>query len=41
MPQFIKDGRTQLTEILDGDGVKQADALWNYLLEGDQIRPPE
>jgi mono/diheme cytochrome c family protein len=41
MPQFIKDGRTQLTEILDGDGVKQADALWNYLLEGDAIRPPE
>jgi mono/diheme cytochrome c family protein len=41
MPQFIKDGRTQLTEILDGDGVKQADALWNFLLEGDAIRPPE
>jgi mono/diheme cytochrome c family protein len=41
MPQFIKDGRTQLTEILDGDGVKQADALWHFLLEGDQIRPPE
>jgi mono/diheme cytochrome c family protein len=40
MPQFIKDGRTQLTEILDGDGVKQADALWQYLLEGDKIRPP-
>jgi mono/diheme cytochrome c family protein len=40
MPQFIKDGRTQLTEILDGDGVKQADALWQYLLEGDAIRPP-
>lgn len=41
MPQFIKDGRTQLTEILDGDGLKQADALWNFLLEGDRIRPPE
>jgi mono/diheme cytochrome c family protein len=40
MPQFIKDGRTQLTEILDGDGVKQADALWQYLLEGEKIRPP-
>jgi mono/diheme cytochrome c family protein len=40
MPQFIKDGRTQLTEILDGDGVKQADALWQYLLEGAKIRPP-
>lgn len=41
MPQFIKDGRTQLTEILDGDGIKQADAIWQYLLEGDRIRPPE
>lgn len=40
MPQFIKDGRTQLVEILDGDGVKQADALWQYLLEGARIRPP-
>ena len=40
MPQFIKDGRTQLTEILDGDGVRQADALWQYLLEGEKIRPP-
>jgi mono/diheme cytochrome c family protein len=40
MPQFIKDGRTQLTEVLDGDGVKQVEALWQYLLEGAKIRPP-
>src|SRR5207247_10746067 len=34
MPQFFQDGRTQLTEILDGDAGKQIDALWQYLLEG-------
>jgi hypothetical protein len=40
MPQFFQDGRTQLTEILDGDMGRQIDALWQYLLEGDKIRPP-
>jgi len=41
MPQFFQDGRTQLTEILDGDAGKQIDALWQYLLEGEKIRPPD
>ncbi|HLF93711.1 MAG TPA: hypothetical protein VJB14_09615, partial [Planctomycetota bacterium] len=41
MPQFFQDGRTQLTEILDGDAGKQIDALWQYLLEGEKIIPPE
>ncbi len=41
MPQFFQDGRTQLTEILDGDAGKQIDALWQYLLEGEKIKPPE
>jgi mono/diheme cytochrome c family protein len=40
MPQFFQDGRTQLTEILDGDANRQIDALWQYLLEGEKIRPP-
>ncbi len=40
MPQFIKEGRTQLTDVLDGDAVKQTEALWQYLLEGAAIRPP-
>jgi cytochrome c553 len=41
MPQFIKDGRTQLTDILDGDAARQTEAIWQYLLEGPAIRPPE
>jgi mono/diheme cytochrome c family protein len=41
MPQFFQDGRTQLTEILDGDAGRQIDALWQYLLEGEKIRPPQ
>jgi cytochrome c2 len=40
MPQFFQQGRSQLVEILGGDGPKQIDALWHYLLEGEAIRPP-
>jgi hypothetical protein len=40
MPQFFEEGRSKLTEILDGDASKQIEALWNYLLEGGSIRPP-
>ncbi|HYE98210.1 MAG TPA: c-type cytochrome [Planctomycetota bacterium] len=41
MPQFFPGGRSQLSEVLDGDAVRQMDALWQYLLEGPSIRPPE
>lgn len=40
MPQFAPLGRSQLTEILEGDAEKQFQALWHYLLEGPKIRPP-
>jgi len=40
MPQFFQQGRTQLTEVLDGDASRQMEALWQYLLEGRNIRPP-
>lgn len=40
MPQFFQGGRSQLTEVLDGDASKQIDALWNYLLEGASIKAP-
>jgi hypothetical protein len=40
MPQFFQQGRTQLTEVLDGDASRQMEALWQYLLEGPGIRPP-
>lgn len=41
MPQFAPNGRSQLVEILDGDGARQFEALWQYLLAGRKIRPPE
>jgi mono/diheme cytochrome c family protein len=40
MPQFFQQGRTQLTEVLEGDARKQMEALWQYLLEGPKIKPP-
>jgi cytochrome c2 len=40
MPQFFQQGRTQLTEVLEGDARKQMEALWHYLLEGPKIKPP-
>jgi mono/diheme cytochrome c family protein len=41
MPQFAQGKRSQLTEILEGDAVRQFEALWQYLLEGEKIKPPE
>jgi cytochrome c1 len=41
MPQFAPLGRSQLNEVLDGDASRQFEALWQYLLEGDKIRPPK
>lgn len=41
MPQFFPDGQSALTEILDGDAHRQIEALWHYVLEGDNIRPPD
>ena len=41
MPTYFKEGRSQLTEILDGDAKKQIDAMWHYILQGESIKPPE
>ena len=41
MPQFFPTGQSALTEILDGDARRQIEALWNYVLEGESIRPPD
>ncbi len=40
MPQFSNEGRSQLTEFLDGDAARQFEALWHYLLAGEKIRAP-
>ena len=41
MPQFFPEGQSALTEILDGDAGRQIDAMWHYVLEGENIRPPD
>jgi mono/diheme cytochrome c family protein len=37
---FDADGRSQLIDILEGDGAKQLDAMWQYLRLGPQMPPP-
>ncbi len=34
------DGKSPLTDIYDGDGARQIDAIWEYLRLGDKIPPP-
>jgi mono/diheme cytochrome c family protein len=42
MPSFADNkGATALKDILNGDARQQFDAIWNYLLQGKDIRPPE
>lgn len=41
MPKFQNDGKTALSDILDGDADKQFDAIWNYLMAGRKIEHPE
>ena len=37
---FDEEGRSPLTEILDGDGPRQLEAIWQYLRLGDRMPPP-
>ena len=37
---FDEEGRSPLTEVLDGDGEKQITAIWHYLLMGEKMPPP-
>ena len=41
MPTFAPGGRSQLTEVFEGDGRKQFEALWHYLMAGEKITPPD
>lgn len=41
MPTYFDDqGKSALATILDGDGPKQVNALWQYIRLGDKIPPP-
>ena len=42
MPSFADtEGKTALKDILGGDAKQQFDAIWNYLLMGGDMKPPE
>lgn len=41
MPQFWKDGKTDIGAVLGGDAARQFDALWHYLMLGHGIKAPE
>jgi mono/diheme cytochrome c family protein len=40
MPVYFEDGKSPLTEILDGDAEKQITAVWHYLRLGEKMPPP-
>jgi mono/diheme cytochrome c family protein len=40
MPVYFDEGKSPLTELLDGDAEKQITAVWHYLRLGEKIRPP-
>ena len=41
MPQFSEEGRTTLKEILGGEADRQFEAIWDYMLQGEGMTPPE
>lgn len=40
MPVYFEEGKSPLTEILDGDAERQMTAMWHYLRLGDKMPPP-
>jgi mono/diheme cytochrome c family protein len=41
MPAFEReDGTTAITDVYGGDARKQIETIWQYLLEGREIKPP-
>ena len=40
MPVYFEDGKSPLTEILDGDAEKQMTAVWHYMRLGEKMPPP-
>ncbi len=41
MPVYFDEGKSPLTDILEGDGEKQITAIWEYLRLGDKMPPPK
>lgn len=42
MPQYANDaGRTAYADVFEGDAAKQYEAIWHYLLAGEEITSPD
>jgi len=41
MPVYFDEGKSPLTDVLDGDGEKQISAVWEYLKLGDKMPAPK
>lgn len=40
MPLYFDQGKSPLTELLEGDAAKQLDAIWQYIRLGNKMPPP-
>jgi hypothetical protein len=40
MPAYFEEGKSPLTDVLDGDAEKQITALWQYFRLSDKMLPP-
>ena len=40
MPNYFEEGKSPLTDVLDGDAEKQITGLWEYLRLADKMPPP-
>lgn len=40
MPTYFEDGRSPITDVLDGDGERQIRAIWEYLRLGEKMPAP-
>ena len=40
MPVYFEEGKSPLTEVLEGDAEKQLDAVWQYLRLGPEMPSP-
>ncbi len=41
MPAYFDEGKSPLTDVLDGDGEKQISAVWEYLKLGEKMLAPK
>jgi hypothetical protein len=41
MPAYFSRGQSALFDVLDGDAERQIEALYHYILQGNEMIPPD